>query len=157
MIKYLIMDVDGTLTDGKIYMSSSGEAMKAFNVKDGYGIHEILPTLQITPIIITGRLSDIVAKRCIELNIKEVYQGVNNKLEKLQKVTDDFSKVAYIGDDMNDLSCIRNVKNAGGIIGCPVDAVESVKVLSDYISPYKGGEGAVRDFIDWIIKSKVWL
>ena len=154
MIKYLVMDVDGTLTDGKIYMSSTGEAMKAFNVRDGYGIHDILPPLHITPIIITGRSSDIVANRCIELNIKEVYQGVNNKLEKLQKVVDDLSKVAYIGDDMNDLSCIKNVKCAGGKIGCPADAAECVKMISDYISPYKGGEGAVRDFIEWIIKYK---
>lgn len=157
MIEYLVMDVDGTLTDGKIYVSSSGEAMKAFNVKDGYGIHDILQPLQIIPIIITGRSSDIVANRCIELNIKEVYQGVNNKLEKLQEVVNDLSKVAYIGDDMNDFSSIRSVKRAGGKIGCPADATECIKMFSDYISPYKGGEGAVRGFIEWIIKNKFCL
>ena len=73
-IQYLIMDVDGTLTDGKIYMSNSGEMMKAFNIKDGYGIHDILIPKGIIPVIITGRSSDIVLNRSKELGIIKVYQ-----------------------------------------------------------------------------------
>ena len=150
MIKYLVMDVDGTLTDGKIYMSNSGELMKAFNIKDGCGIHDILIPAGIIPVIITGRSSDIVLNRCKELGINDVFQGVGNKIENLRKVTTDLSNVAYIGDDINDLSCMEPVKSAGGLIGCPADAVEKVKSIADYIAPHNGGDGAVRDFIEWI-------
>ena len=79
MIKYLIMDVDGTLTDGKIYMGPNGEAMKAFSVKDGYAINFILKPAGIVPIIITARTSQIVKLRCDELGIEKVYQGNLNK------------------------------------------------------------------------------
>lgn len=151
MIKYLVMDVDGTLTDGKIYMSNSGELMKAFNIKDGCGIHDILIPAGITPVIITGRSSDIVLNRCKELGITDVFQGVGNKIEKLRQVTTNLSTVAYIGDDINDLSCMEPVKSAGGLIGCPADAVDKVKAIADYIAPHNGGDGAVRDFIEWII------
>lgn len=150
-IRYLIMDVDGTLTDGKVYMSNSGELMKAFNIKDGCGIHDILVPAGITPVIITGRSSDIVLNRCKELGIDEVHQGVRNKIEKLLMITKDLSTVAYIGDDINDLSCMEAIKAAGGLIGCPADAVERVKSIVNYISLYNGGDGAVRDFIEWLL------
>ncbi|WP_249328948.1 KdsC family phosphatase [Wansuia hejianensis] len=148
--KYLVMDVDGTLTDGKIYMGNSGEMMKAFNIKDGCGIHDILLPAGIIPIIITGRQSDIVINRCREIGITDIYQGINNKLEKLNNISSDLSCVAYIGDDINDLSCMRSIKSAGGLIGCPKNAVKQVLDLVDYISDYDGGDGAVRDFIEWI-------
>lgn len=150
-IKYLVMDVDGTLTNGKIYMSPSGEAMKAFNIKDGCGIRDILIPSGIHPVIITARFSDIVLKRCKELEIELVYQGVRDKVEKLRSLTDDISTVAYIGDDINDLSCMQAVKGAGGVVGCPADAVEKVKDVADFIARHNGGEGAVRDFIEWIM------
>ena len=75
MIKFLVMDVDGTLTDGKIYMGSNGEVMKAFNIKDGCGIAMVLPKYGITPVIITARESKILENRCKELNITELHQG----------------------------------------------------------------------------------
>jgi len=144
------MDVDGTLTDGKIYMGHNGEVCKAFNIKDGCGIHDIAIPAGITPVIITGRKSDIVLNRCRELGITEIYQGVSNKIEKLLSITSDFSTVAYIGDDINDLSCMIAVKDAGGIIGCPKDAVHKVLEIVDYVSDHNGGDGAVRDFIEWL-------
>lgn len=150
-IKFLVMDVDGTLTDGKIYIGNTGEMMKAFNIKDGCGIHDIVLPAGIIPVIITGRNSKILENRCRELGISEVYQGISNKLVKLGELVNDLSLVAYIGDDINDLSCMRAVKEAGGIIGCPADAVESVQMVSDYICKKNGGSGAVREFIDWII------
>ena len=150
-IKYLILDVDGTLTDGKIYMSSSGELFKAFNIKDGCGIHDILIPNNIIPIIITSRTSSIVLNRCNELGITQVYQGVKSKVEKLNELVSDLSSVAYIGDDINDLPCMNLIKAAGGVVGCPSDAVNSVIEISDFVSEYKGGEGAVRDFIEWLI------
>lgn len=152
MIKYLIMDVDGTLTDGKIYMSDAGEIMKTFNIKDGCGIHDILIPAGIIPVIITGRSSQIVLNRCKELGITEVHQGIKNKIQKLLQITNNLSTVAYIGDDINDLSCIESIKAAGGLVGCPADAVEKVKNIADFISGKNGGNGAVRDFIEWVVE-----
>lgn len=151
MIRYFVMDVDGTLTDGKIYMGASGELMKAFNIKDGAGIHDLLIPAGITPVIITARKSDIVLNRCRELGITEVHQGVSNKLEKLLTIVDDLSSAAYIGDDINDLPCMIPIKNAGGLIGCPADAVKAVISIADFVSGHNGGEGAVRDFIEWLL------
>ena len=151
-IKYLVMDVDGTLTDGKIYMSPSGEAMKSFNIKDGCGIHDMLIPSGITPVIITGRESTIVLNRCKELSITEIYQGVADKVKKLRDLTDDLSEIAYIGDDINDLKAMDEVKKAGGVIGCPADAVYKVKDIADYIANRNGGDGAVRDFIEWVVE-----
>ena len=151
-IKYLVMDVDGTLTDGKIYMGNEGELCKAFHVKDGCGIHDILIPAGIVPVIITGRKSEIVARRCKELGIKRVYQGVSEKIEVLLSITDKLSAVAYIGDDINDLSCMCSIKQAGGVIGCPKDAVKQVLDIADCVAVHNGGEGAVRDFIDWLLE-----
>lgn len=151
MINYLVMDVDGTLTDGKIYMGNDGEMMKAFDIKDGCGIHDILIPAGIVPVIITGRTSKILENRCKELGITNLHQGIKNKIEKLLTITTDLSTVAYIGDDINDLSCMEPVKAAGGLVGCPADAVKKVIELADFVSTRNGGNGAVRDFIEWII------
>lgn len=151
MIKYLIMDVDGTLTDGKIYMANDGELFKAFDIKDGCGIKDVLPIYDIEPIIITARNSEIMLKRCQELGITRVYQGVRDKLKKLQDIVDDLSQCAYIGDDILDLKCIIPIVESGGIAACPSNAVDKVKESVCYICKHKGGEGAVRDFIDWLV------
>lgn len=166
MIKFLVMDVDGTLTDGKIYMGNDGEVFKAFDVKDGCGIKDILPTANdnegIIPIIITARKSQILVNRCKELNLKELYQGIRNKKEKLDAILEKYSEmdhenynyshVAYIGDDILDLQCMNHINAAGGIVGCPRDAVKDVLKVSSFISEHDGGNGAVREFIEWIIK-----
>lgn len=153
-IKYLVMDVDGTLTDGKIYMGQNGEMMKAFNIKDGCGIHDILIPAGICPVIITGRKSDIVLNRCKELGISEVHQGISDKLGKLMEITGNLAEVAYIGDDINDLVCMKAVKNAGGVLGCPADAVQAIKKITDFVADHNGGDGAVRDFIEWLVDDK---
>lgn len=150
-INYLVMDVDGTLTDGKIYMGNSGEVMKAFDVKDGYAIHYLLPDNNIVPVIITGRRSNIVENRCREIGVTEVHQGVSNKLNELLLITKELSSVAYIGDDISDLPIMEAVKRAGGTVGAPHNAVKRVLDMADYTSPHDGGDGAVRDFIEWII------
>lgn len=146
-IKLLVMDVDGTLTDGKIYMGPDGEAMKAFDVKDGYAIAHMLPEMGIVPVIITGRESQIVANRAKELGITELYQGVSNKLDQLKKVAEKYStppeELAYIGDDLNDLECIEYC----GFSACPNDAVEEIKNAVDYVCKYDGGRGSVRCII----------
>lgn len=141
------MDVDGTLTDGHIYVGENGEVMKAFDVKDGYAIAR-LRDYKIEPVIITGRKSLIVQKRAKELQITELHQGVVNKLEKLQRIATAYSiranEIAYIGDDLNDLQCIYFC----GLTACPIDAIDEVKKNVDYICKRAGGQGAVREFID---------
>lgn len=151
MIKYLVMDIDGTLTDGKIYMGNDGEMMKAFNIKDGCGIHDIAIPAGLIPVIITGRISDIVLNRCQELGITEVRQGISDKTTELQSMVANLSEVAYIGDDINDIPCMSLIKKAGGKIGCPADGVKQVKEISDFVAEHNGGYGAVRDFIEWLV------
>lgn len=146
------MDVDGTLTDGKIYISNDGELFKAFNIKDGCGIHDIAIAAGIIPVVITGRNSDILEKRCREIGIQSIYQGVSNKIETLELISNNLNKIAYIGDDINDLPCMNLVKESGGIVACPADAVKKVKDIADFICEKNGGDGAVREFIDWLVK-----
>jgi len=149
-IKILVMDVDGTLTDGCIYMGPQGEAMKAFNAQDGYGIAQILPKLGITPVIITGRSSQILENRAAELKITQLHQGIHDKLTLLQKIAQELGaeqqEVAYIGDDLNDLDCIRWC----GLTGCPADAVPEIRAAVNFVSSKTGGHGAVREFVDYI-------
>ena len=162
MKKFLVMDVDGTLTDGKIYMGNQGEVMKGFDIKDGCGIKDILPQYGIIPIIITARNSQSLVNRCAELGITQIYQGVRDKLGKLDNILEkkseeddclyDYSDVAYIGDDILDLQCMEPIKLAGGSIGCPSNAVSEVVKISDFVSINRGGDGAVREFIEWLIR-----
>lgn len=150
-IKMLIMDVDGTMTDGKVYYGESGEEMKAFSIKDGLGIVK-MQKYGIVPVIITGRKSSIVARRAQDLSIQEVYQGVADKAALAEDIFRKYditgSRAAYIGDDENDIGIMKKC----GLIGCPSDAAEEVKKISGFIAPSRGGEGAVRDFIEWILK-----
>lgn len=150
-IKLLVMDVDGTLTDGKIYMGANGEVMKAFDVKDGYAIVNMLPEHRVVPVIITGRRSEIVENRASELGIKELHQGVQDKLPKLIEIAVQYnvnqSAIAYIGDDLTDLPCIEFC----GMSACPRDAVDEVKQRVNYVCEHDGGHGAVREFVEYIL------
>lgn len=149
-IKILVMDVDGTLTDGSVNIGQNGEIYKQFNAKDGYGIAHILPLKSITPVIITGRNSNILKIRSEELKIQYLYQGIDDKLvllnELLKKWGFEYKNVAYIGDDLNDLPCIEKAS----VTACPNDAIEYLKNIVDYVAKSGGGQGAVREFIDWL-------
>ena len=154
-VKYLVLDVDGTLTDGCVYMGETGELCKAFNIKDGYGIvHQARPA-GINAVIITGRTSNIVLNRCKELGITEIHQGIGDKLGKLKEILDaagdSLSDCAYMGDDLNDLEVMKAIKEAGGFVGCPADAALGVINISDFVSTKDGGRGCVRDFIEWLV------
>lgn len=152
-IRFLVMDVDGTLTDGKIYMGQDGELIKAFDIKDGAGIYLILPKLGITPVIITARESRILENRCRELNVTELHQGVKDKLGRLRKVVgEDLSSVAYAGDDLPDIPCMEEVRKAGGAVLAPADAIPQIRALAEYVSGYKAGEGAIRDCINYLVQ-----
>ena len=154
-VKYLVLDVDGTLTDGCVYMGETGELCKAFNIKDGYGIvHQLIPA-GMKPVIITGRSSAIVDNRCKELGITLVYQGVSDKLGKLKGVMSAYGTTlkdcAYMGDDLNDLTVMKAIKAEGGLLGCPADAAKEVIEISDFVATKDGGRGCVREFIEWLV------
>lgn len=149
-IKLFVMDVDGTLTDGKINIGQFGELFKSFNVRDGLGIKNLHKN-NIVPIIITGRKSNILIERAKELNINELHQGIEIKIDILMQISKKYNchldEIAYIGDDENDLQCMLNC----GLSGCPMDAIDSVKKIVNFVSTKKSGEGAVREFIDYIL------
>jgi 3-deoxy-D-manno-octulosonate 8-phosphate phosphatase (KDO 8-P phosphatase) len=139
-------------------MGADGEIMKAFDIKDGCGIKDILPKMGIVPVIITARESRILENRCRELAINDLHQGIRNKFVKLQEICSRYSvslsNVAYIGDDILDLQCMSPIKESGGLIGCPYDAVQAVIDIADFVSTNEGGNGAVRQFIEYIFENK---
>lgn len=156
-VRLLVMDVDGTLTDGKIYMGPAGEAMKAFDIKDGYAIANLLPAAGIVPAVITGRESAIVANRCAELGIRHLYQGRQDKPAAFRELLGQVSRelgveitgaqAAYLGDDLIDLDCMRLC----AVRGCPADAAREVKAVCQFVSQRDGGNGAAREFIEWLV------
>jgi len=154
-VKLLVMDVDGTLTDGRIHISARGELFKSFDVKDGYGIHVLLPKGGIIPAVITGRTSPIVENRCRGRGSWHLYQGVSDKdrcLETLaQALSVPLGQTACIGDDENDLPMM----SLCGVCGCPSDAADAVKRRCAFISRRAGGHGAVREFIEWLLEAEV--
>ena len=151
MIKLVLLDVDGTLTDGGIYRGNNGEELKRFNVKDGYAIVNA-QKLGIEFGIITGRKSELVEIRSNELKIKYLYQGISEKTvileEIMQKTGLEKEEIAYMGDDLNDLLIMKQV----GSSGTPKDAVDEVIQVADFVSKKNGGSGAVREFIEHILK-----
>ena len=156
-IKYFVTDIDGTLTDGKVYIGPSGEAMKAFSIKDGYALSFLLKKADIEPVVITGRTSAIVENRCHELGITSVSQGITDKLPKLIELIGEghMGECAYFGDDVLDLACMMPIAQAGGIVGCPADAAQEVKAVAHYVCRQNAGEGAGREFIEWLLSSRV--
>ena len=158
MIKYLFIDVDGTLTDGKIYIGVGGELMKAFSVRDGHGIKHIQSSYGVIPVVLTKREESLIVKqRCEELGITECHQGVKDKLTVINLYQEVSSPqfFSYIGDDSNDLPAMDYIKRKGGIVASPADADISVKTISDYICKRDGGDGAVREFIDYLIANNL--
>jgi 3-deoxy-D-manno-octulosonate 8-phosphate phosphatase (KDO 8-P phosphatase) len=155
-IKLIVLDVDGTMTDGGIYIDNSQIETKKFNIKDGAGIL-LAQSVGIEFMILTGRSSKCVEKRAEELQIKYVVQGVHCKVDYLK----DFclrnnllaENIAYIGDDLNDLPAMYYA----GISVCPSDAACEVRGCCDFILPQKGGEGVIRAFIEIVLKKrKLW-
>ena len=151
MIKLLILDVDGTLTDGGIYYDATGNELKKFSVKDGAGL-VALRRAGVQVMICTGRECEAVRRRAADLHLEYVYQNVGNKAAFLC----DFFKehglsreeVAYCGDDWNDLAAMALC----GFVACPADAADAVKARADYVCPQKGGEGAVRGAAEEILR-----
>ena len=149
-IKLFISDVDGVLTDGSLILGNNGEEFKSFNSQDGMGI-KLLQKNNIDVAIITGRSSNIVKNRAEELSIKEVYQGIDDKIKIFNKLLDKYSlkgsEVSYIGDDLNDLVVLNEV----GLSFSVKNGVKKVKENVDYITDNSGGNGAVREAAELIL------
>ncbi len=152
-LKMLLMDVDGVLTDGSIIWDDRGVQSKAFNVKDGFGIHA-LRRLGFKVGIITGKISQVVEHRAKELKLDEVHQGKVRKVPVYEeiKAKHRFSdaQICYIGDDLLDKPLLERV----GFSAAPVDAHPEVLGAVDFVSRYPGGKGAVREVIELIIKAQ---
>ena len=152
VIKLLLLDVDGVLTDGRITYDNQGNELKSFDVKDGHGL-KLLQRAGIDIGIITGRQSDLVARRAVELGIDILYQGALRKLDPYQEILDkqglSNEQVAYVGDDLMDLPILRRV----GFSATVSDAHPDVLPLVDYVTQRPGGRGAVREVCDLLIKA----
>ncbi len=155
-IKFLILDVDGVLTDGKIIYDSEGKEMKFFNVLDGLGI-VLLRRAGIKTAIVTAKTSKVVMRRSKDMQVFKVYQNIPKKEKTYKKILKKFkltdSQVCFIGDELIDLP----VLNRAGFSVAVSNAVPEVKRKADYITKRSGGEGAVREVIEIILKSqKKW-
>jgi len=151
-IKLLLTDVDGVLTDNGVYYSEAGEVMKRFSIRDGMGVERLRKLGGIETGIITGEMSPSVARRAEKLGIVELHLGVKDKLGKLSEILErkqlQWSQIAYIGDDINDLEVLE----AAGISACPADAMDPVARIVDYVCQHNGGNGAFRELAEWLIK-----
>ena len=151
MIQMILLDVDGCLTDGKIVYSENGDEIKAFNVKDGLAIKAWI-NLGYSVAIITGRKSNIVRRRAEELGISHLYQGIRDKASLVLKLSDELNikleEMAAIGDDLNDYKMLQSV----GTSFVPQNASHYVKEIADVVLENSGGEGAVREMIEMMIR-----
>lgn len=149
-VRLLLLDVDGVLTDGGLYYGSSGDEFKRFDAKDGAGL-VIAKMNGLESGIITGKSSDIVAKRAKEFGMTRVVQGALDKIPALEDLLSDgayaLNQVAYMGDDVLDLPVLRRV----GFAACPADAHASVRARAHFVCSRPGGRGAVRELVDlWL-------
>ncbi len=152
-IKLLLMDCDGVLTDGRVWLLESGEEQKSFNTRDGLGIH-LLHRAGLKSGIISGRKSSGVSRRAGELGIEFVTQGDPNKtgafedLMRLARV--DESEVAFIGDDLTDIPLLQRSELAVAV----ADAAAEARAVAHYVTQAEGGSGAVREVIELILKAQ---
>lgn len=154
-IRFLLLDVDGVLTDGRIYLDSSGGEFKVFNIYDGYGIAQLRSLADPIRVgFVSGRRSEAVAVRAKELAIDEVHQGVRDKTSVLDQILLKYllraEEVAFVGDDGNDIPVMKQV---GLAVSVPNGIPEAI-AAADWVTPRKGGEGAIRDVADLLLAAK---
>jgi 3-deoxy-D-manno-octulosonate 8-phosphate phosphatase (KDO 8-P phosphatase) len=150
-ITTLIFDVDGVLTDGTVFVTETGEQSRAFNIKDGYAM-QLAVKCGYNVCAISGSRSKTAIYRLNSLGVKDVFLGAHVKADKFKVYIEEKSiratNVLYMGDDIPDLGVMKLV----GLPVCPADAVEEIKAISAYISPFLGGRGAARDVIEKVMK-----
>ncbi len=152
-IRVLMLDLDGVLTDGRIYYGNHGDEIKCFDMQDGLGIVS-LKKLGVPTIVVSGRKSKVNERRMKEINVQKLYQNISNKLAVFEKTLKKCrlkpEHICYVGDDIIDLPVM---KKAGVAVAVP-NAVRMVKEVAHYVTEARGGEGAVREVIDMIIEAK---
>jgi 3-deoxy-D-manno-octulosonate 8-phosphate phosphatase (KDO 8-P phosphatase) len=152
-ISLVIFDCDGVLTDGRIIYDSAGNESKNFDAHDGMGFI-LLRQTGIRSVVITGRNSPVLERRCQDLKVDFLFQGIQNKLEKATQLLSElglgFDSVVFMGDDWNDLPLMFKA----AISVCPADAMEGIKALNDKVTEHPGGRGAVRECIEYVLRSK---
>jgi 3-deoxy-D-manno-octulosonate 8-phosphate phosphatase (KDO 8-P phosphatase) len=152
-IKLLILDVDGVLTDGKIIYTDSGEEIKRFDARDGHGL-KLLMRSGIGVVLLTGRKSKAIEHRARDLGIEHVYQKATDKIAVYAKILTrsklSDKNVAFVGDDLVDIPVLKKV----GFSAAVPDAVPEVKEIVDYLTDKSGGEGAVREICELLLKAQ---
>lgn len=150
-LRYLVIDVDGTMTDGGIYYDEHGNELKKFCTRDAAGFFAA-HHLGIKTVVLTGRECVAVKRRMKELKVDYVYENIRDKQTFLKKFMVEHlvpkEEIGYIGDDLNDLSAMKMV----GFIGCPADSCAEVIEIADYVSRKNGGYGAVRDIVEYLLR-----
>ena len=151
VIEYIVIDVDGTMTDSGIYYDEHGNEQKKFSTKDAAGFFAA-KAVGIKTIILTGRECAATTRRMEELKADFIFQNVKDKVAFLQQFLTEHhiakEQLAYIGDDLNDLAPMQ----LAGFIACPADACYEIVKIADYSSPIKGGYGVVRDVIESMLR-----
>jgi len=156
-IKNFVFDVDGVFTDGSIIVDNSGNELRVFSTRDGIAV-KLATEKGYNFCVISGGKNEGVRKRLNKLGIKNVYLGVNNKMEVFKSFMNDnnlkTTETMFMGDDIPDIQILKMV----GLSCCPNDAANEVREVVDYISIKKGGEGCVRDIIEQILTiQKNWI
>lgn len=155
-LKLVLTDSDGVLTDTGVYYSENGEAFKRFSIRDGMGV-ERLRVAGVETAIITGEKSESVRRRAEKLQMPHLYLGVKDKRQKLESILEETglttAQIGYIGDDVNDLGIIDAVAG-GGLTAAPSDAIPIVLTMVHYRCALPGGQGAFRDFAEWILRMR---
>jgi len=149
--KIMIFDNDGVFTDGGLYYIGKDESLRKFNAKDGLGV-KLLQQVDIIPAIVTGKTTTALKSRAKDLQIKHLYQGIKNKLKTVERILNElgikYSETVYMGDDFNDLPVLQKAN----ISICLPDSPDKLKNICSYVTSAKGGEGAVREAIEFVLK-----
>ncbi|KGF71778.1 hypothetical protein DO97_15690 [Neosynechococcus sphagnicola sy1] len=153
-IKLLLIDVDGVMTDGQLYYSEQGETLKAFNVRDGLGLRQLITMTDIEIGILSGGNAPIVRSRAAKLGIELVLTAIEDKVAAAEKLLQqrglNWDQLSYIGDDVNDIELLQK----SGVSAAPIDAHTDVRRIVNWQLSAKGGHGAIRHFADAILRSR---
>lgn len=156
-INTFIFDVDGVFTNNIVYLSTDGEQLRTANVRDGYTV-QLAVKLGLRIVILSGGRGEATRKRFDGLGVKDIFLGAGTKIDVFNQFIKDNGineqDVCYMGDDIPDYTVMHKV----GLATCPADAVPEIKGIVHYVSPFKGGEGCVRDIIEQALKMKgLWM
>ncbi|MEZ5046863.1 MAG: HAD hydrolase family protein [Chitinophagaceae bacterium] len=150
-IRHFIFDIDGVLTDGSLIIHPDGTLLRTMNIKDGYAL-QLAVKKGYSVSIISGAKGQAIQQRLTGLGVSEIYLGIEKKINVLNQLVENkklsLDQTLYMGDDMPDLVVMKEVYLAC----CPSDAITEIQEIANYISPYAGGKGCVRDVIEKVLK-----